>query len=207
MAGENSFKKNYHRYDQWFDNNKDSYKLELEVLKKFVPKNGKGLESGVGTGKFAVPLNVEYGIDPVFEMFEKAKEQGVKTVCAKGEKLPFQSEVFDFVLAVTTICFYDDILSSFEEAFCVIKKGGVFILGFVDKGSWLGEIYQEKKEKSPFYKDAVFYSAEEIKGILELAGFSGFEFGQTLLQEEKNAVIQGYGKGGFAAIKAVKGGF
>ncbi|MDY0132052.1 MAG: class I SAM-dependent methyltransferase [Desulforegulaceae bacterium] len=205
MAGEEAFKKNYQRYDKWFEDNPSLYETELEALKRFVPKSGKGFESGVGTGKFALPLNIEFGIDPVKEMFEEAIKNGIKTVCAKGENLPFKDNCFDFGLAVTTICFYDDILLSFKEAKRVIKKGGCLVLGFVDNGSWMGKVYREKKHKNPFYKDAVFYTVDEVKELLETAGFEKIEIIQAIFEDNLKKIAQGYGKGGFAVIKGVKG--
>ncbi|MDY0360665.1 MAG: class I SAM-dependent methyltransferase [Desulforegulaceae bacterium] len=205
MAGEQAFKENYKRYDKWFEDNTLLYETELEALKKFVPKSGKGFESGVGTGKFAIPLKIQYGIDPVKEMFDKAIENGVKTVCAKGEKIPFKDNCFDFALAVTTICFYDDILLAFKEIKRVLKKSGTFVLGFVDNGSWMGKIYREKKHENPFYKDAVFYSVDEVKELLLLAGFKDIEFYQAIFEDNPKKIEKGYGQGGFAVIKGIKG--
>lgn len=205
MAGEQAFKKNHERYDKWFEDNNLLYKTELEALKKFVPESGKGFESGVGTGKFAIPLKIKYGIDPVREMFENASKNGVKTVCARGEKIPFKDNSFDFALAVTTICFYDDILLAFKEINRVVKNKGSFILGFVDNGSWMGEIYREKKHENPFYKDAVFYSVDEVKELLFLAGFKDIEFYQAIFKDNPQKITQGYGQGGFAVIKGIKG--
>lgn len=205
MAGEQAFKENYERYDKWFEDNTLLYETELEALKKFVPKSGTGFESGVGTGKFAVPLKIQFGIDPVKEMFHKAIKKGVKTVCAKGEKIPFKDNSFDFALAVTTICFYDDILLAFKEIKRVLKKGGSFVLGFVDNGSWMGKIYREKKHENPFYKDAVFYSVDEVKELLDLAGFKNIEFIQAIFEHDPKKIAPGYGDGGFAVINGIKG--
>ena len=205
MAGERAFRENYSRYDMWFDNNKTAYELELKALERFIPGKGTGLEIGVGTGKFAVPLGVFAGADPVFEMFEKACAKGIKTVCAKGEKLPFKDNSFDYLLCVTAICFFDDILASFKEAFRVLKNKGSFILGFVDKASPLGQKYLEKKEKNVFYKEAFFYTVDEIVELLEISGFNDFGFLQTLIGES-DEITQGYGRGGFAVIKAFKKG-
>jgi len=60
-------------YDQWYERNKFVYLSELEALKKVVPKKGKGLEIGVGTGRFAEPLGISYGLDPSEKMLEIAK--------------------------------------------------------------------------------------------------------------------------------------
>jgi len=90
-------------YDQWYEENKFAYLSELEALKKVVPKKGKGLEIGVGTGRFAQPLGVTFGIDPSKKMLEIAKKRGIKTSVGKGENLPFTDNEFDYVLIVITI--------------------------------------------------------------------------------------------------------
>ncbi len=202
MAGEEAFDKYHERYDKWFEENDDLYSMEIKALKNFVPKSGVGLEIGVGTGQFAGVLDIEFGVDPVMNMGVKACEKGIKTVCGKGEILPFKDDIFDFALCVTTICFFDDILTSFKEAKRVIKKSGSFVLGFVDKESWLGKKYIEKKKENPFYRDAVFYSVPEVQELLEIAGFYGFEFSQTII-EGSSEVLEGFGSGGFTTIKAL----
>lgn len=57
---------------------------------------------------------------------------------------------------VTVICFLDDVLQAFKEAYRVLKPGGYILVGFIDKESVLGRQYMEKREKSLFYQDAVF---------------------------------------------------
>jgi len=55
-----------------------TYLSELKALKKVILEKKKGLEIGVGTGRFASPLGIEYGIDPSEKMLEIAKKRGVK---------------------------------------------------------------------------------------------------------------------------------
>ena len=46
-------------------------------------------------------------------MRKLARKRGLHVYDAVAERLPFESEQFDFVLMVTTICFLDDIRTSF----------------------------------------------------------------------------------------------
>ncbi len=57
------FDRNWKKYDSWFEKHKDVYFSELKALKKVIP-GGFGLEVGVGSGRFANPLDVKMGIDP-----------------------------------------------------------------------------------------------------------------------------------------------
>jgi ubiquinone/menaquinone biosynthesis C-methylase UbiE len=66
------------KYDQWFDENRHAYETELLALKKFVPKAGNGLEIGVGTGRFAVPLGIRVGVEPAKAMAEVARKRGIE---------------------------------------------------------------------------------------------------------------------------------
>ncbi|MDP8266919.1 MAG: hypothetical protein P9M07_08295 [Candidatus Aceula meridiana] len=73
----NIFDRYYKKYDAWYDRNKFIYLPELKVLNNFIPQGGRGLEIGVGIGRFAAPLNIIIGIDPSNNMIEIARRRGV----------------------------------------------------------------------------------------------------------------------------------
>jgi len=194
-------------YDEWFDGHADFYKAELETVRMLMPSaETRGIEVGVGSGKFAAPLGIREGVEPSVKMAEKAERLGIHVHSGIAENLPLSNEGFGFVLMVTTICFVDDILLSFKEAFRVLKPGGCIIVGFVDKESSLGRHYEEKRNQSKFYKDASFFSTREVLTYLSKAGFVQPEIKQTLIPgDRKMTVLDGYGKGAFIAVKASKG--
>ena len=196
-------------YDAWFDKYNYTYLSEVELFKKFVPKHQVGLEIGVGTGRFAEPLGVNYGIDVASEMIEIAKKKGLNVSLASSDNIPFEDNSLDYILLTTTICFLDNIERAFDEIYRVLKSDGFLILGFVDKQSFLGQSYLKKKDKSKFYENARFYSVAEILSFLKKYSFADIEIKQTLfsLPEEIGAlepILDGFGKGGFVAIKATK---
>ncbi len=200
---DNLFDKYYEKYDIWYEKNEFVYKSELEAIKKVFPKEGKGLEIGVGTGRFASSLNIEYGIDPSIKMLEIAKKRGVKVFQSYGEKLPFVDEMFDYVGIFISICFVEEPQKVIKEAFRVLKKRAKIIIGIVDKNSFLGKYYQEKN--SVFYKSAKFFEVKEITTLLANAGFKDFDYWQTLFcLPDKIDKIQepekGFGKGGFIVV-------
>ena len=49
--------------DEWFDGHELVYQAEVAALGSSYPL-GMGIEVGVGTGRFAVPLGVQFGLDP-----------------------------------------------------------------------------------------------------------------------------------------------
>lgn len=208
MLKSTPFENNVERYDNWFERYPLVYQSEINAIKSLVT-GGFGLEVGVGTGRFAQPLKVEIGLDASFNMLRLAKERGVKVVRGLAEYLPFRSEVFDFVLFVTTICFVDNVGKSLEEAYRVLKRGGAIVVGFVDRESPLGKLYLRKRGQSVFYKEAKFYSVQELLDYFKKAGFSDFVVKETLFGEsldipEVQHVEDWSGRGSFVVIKGLK---
>ncbi|MBW1849116.1 MAG: class I SAM-dependent methyltransferase, partial [Deltaproteobacteria bacterium] len=157
------FDKHSDAYDEWFKKNIVLYEAELEAIRQLIPPPGaEGMEVGVGSGKFAAPLGIKIGVEPSEKMAIKAKMLGINVYPGVAEELPFSDGRFDYLLMVTTICFVDDVIKSFKEAFRVLKLSGCIIVGFVDKESELGRKYADKKEESKFYKDAAFFSTQEV---------------------------------------------
>jgi len=195
-------------YDNWYEENKFAYLSELEALRKVVPVKGKGLEIGVGTGRFAQPLGIRTGIDPSSRMLEVARSRGIKTYPGVGENLPFGDKEFDFILIAITMCFVENPEQVIEESRRVLKDNGNLIIGIIDKNNYSGKVYQDKKlQGHRFYKVANFYSPEEIVGLLKKHNFNKFTFYQTIFRprEELKKIEKpkkGYGKGSFVVIAA-----
>ena len=206
MAKTEPFDKYSDEYDVWFDKNVDLYEAELAAIRQLIPVHrSQGMEVGVGSGKFAVPLGIKVGVEPSENMATKARLQGIEVYSGVAEELPFSDGKFDYVLMVTTICFVDDVAKSLKEAFRVLKTDGLIIVGFVDKDSELGKEYSEKKESSRFYKDATFFSAHEVLSYLEGSGFVISNILQTLIPGElPNTIMESFGRGSFVVIKAIK---
>jgi len=201
------FEKYSKEYDKWFIKNQNIYLAELNVIKRLVPSGKFGVEIGVGSGRFALPLDIKVGVEPSKKMAEISRKKRIQVYEAVAEQLPFKDKKFDFVLMVTTICFIDDILKSFQEAFRILKDDGFIVVGFVDKNSELGKRYQLKRKESKFYKDATFYSVKEVINFLRKTNFENVVIRQTVFSSEidkLNHVESGYGKGSFVVIKAVK---
>lgn len=209
MAKIEPFQKHIIKYDRWFKENRYAYQSEINAIKDLLPEFDTAVEIGIGSGKFAIPLGIKFGIEPSEKMRNSAKRRGIEAVDGVGENLPLKDSSFDLALMVTTLCFLDDVKKAFSEVYRILKPGGYFINGFVDKNSSIGKIYQEHKEKSIFYKIATFYSTEEVTSILEKAGFKNIVFRQTIFNTidmitNTEPVKEGYGEGSFVAVRAQK---
>ncbi|MFC7115130.1 class I SAM-dependent methyltransferase [Natronoarchaeum sp. GCM10025703] len=201
------FETHTERYEGWFEKHEDAYQSELAALDRLVPATGRGIEIGVGSGRFAAPLGIDVGIDPAEAMLERARKRGVDVARGVAEQLPVRDATFDTALIVTTICFVDDIPRTLAEADRILSASGQLVIGYIDKDSPVGRIYQENKEQNPFYREATFVSTDDLLDSLEAAGFSEFEFVQTIYQwldeiDDPEPIEDGYGDGSFVGIKA-----
>ena len=209
MARTEPFDKYLDEYEQWFEEHHFVYESELEAVGQFIPKGGKGIEIGIGTGRFALPFGIKEGVEASCVMRHFATHKGLEVYDGIAEELPLPDEIYDFVLMVTTICFVDNINKAFHEVRRILKPGGNFIIGFVDRDSPLGKTYGAIKDQNKFYRYATFYSTDEIKKMLERNWFRNIEVIQTVFGElpyihNLQRFKKGYGEGGFVVMNATK---
>jgi SAM-dependent methyltransferase len=209
MVKTKAFDNNVNAYDAWFDIHEASYKLEIEAVRQLLPRTGEGVEIGVGTGRFAKPLGIHLGIEPSSAMRAIAIKKGINVLDGIAEALPLENESCDYALFVTTICFLDSLEKAFSEAHRILYPGGFIVIGFIEKESVLGKKYEKRKSESEFYRDATFYTVEEIVKVLKSTGFTNFKFVQTLFSDtgkssHRQAVKEGYGEGSFIVLRAQK---
>ena len=197
------------RYDHWFERHADAYVAELLAVRALLPLGGESLEVGVGTGRFAGPLGVGWGIDPATAVLPYARQRGVVPVRGTAEALPFTAASFDSVLVVTTVCFVDSVAKHLAEVRRVLKPGGSLLVGLIDRDSPLGRVYRQRQAESPFYAPAHFLSSAELGEALAAAGLQADAWAQTLFEDgssETGAGPQptrpGTGEGSFVVARA-----
>lgn len=207
----NIFNENVEAYEAWYERYPEVYLSEVAAIKdQFLnlSENIKGIEVGIGTGRFAQVLGIKEGVEPANEMAALALKRGIEVVNGTAENLPVKDLYFDFVLFVT-ICHLNSVKQAFKEALRVLKPKGSIIVGFIDKDQKIGKTYEENRMRSTFFRYANFYSVAQVTKLLKEAGFKDFEYNQTLfgeLDEIKEVQLpkQSYGEGSFVVVKAIK---
>lgn len=202
-----AFDKSTLEYDNWFEEHSNLYQSEILALKEAIPVHKKGVEIGSGTGRFSLPFKINIGVEPSSNMSELAMQKGMTIINAIAEKLPFHNHSFEFALMVTTVCFLSDIPKAFSEIHRILKPHGEIILAIIDKNSELGIKYEKEKSENKFYKDAHFHSTQEITELLIQTNFHDLSYWQTITKSNANEIeqpTQGFGKGSFVVIKAIK---
>ncbi|MBK8427628.1 MAG: methyltransferase domain-containing protein [Lewinellaceae bacterium] len=195
-------------YDGWFDRHPTLFQSELAAIRLVLPPFGKGLEIGVGTGRFASALGIRHGLEPLDDFAEIARSRGIEVVKGVAENLPYPAVSFDLVLMVTVDCFLDDVPKAFAEAHRVLIPGGSFVVAFLDKNGSIAKKYKESGKAA--YQNARFHSPEEIVDVMTGAGFAGFRFAQTLFSHNEDEIIGvekpafGVRKGSFVVVAGLK---
>lgn len=99
---------------------------------------GYVLENGCGVGEYLSRISREaafaVGLDVEFERLLDARSENKNLVCAVGENLPFQSDVFDLVLSNEVIEHVGDDRRVVEETLRVSKQGGRMVFFCPNRG-------------------------------------------------------------------------
>lgn len=201
------FDAHHQRYDAWFEKHEAAYVSELLALRPFVSWEGRGVEIGVGSGRFAAPLGLQVGVDPSIEMLTRAQARGIEVVQGTAEALPFADDSFDHALVVTTICFVDSPALMLAQARRILKPDARLVIGFIDRESALGQAYLAHQAESVFYREATFYSSAEVGSLLVAGGWSIRAWAQTLVTPlaalcDIEPLRPGTGSGAFVVVQA-----
>ena len=127
------FNENVEEYEAWYEEYPEVYNSEVLAIQEQLlklPENIRGIEVGLGTGRFSEPLGIKEGVEPSENMAAIARERGIEVTNGIAENLPIRDLYFDFVLFVT-ICHLDNLKLAFEHAHRILKSGGSIIIGLL----------------------------------------------------------------------------
>lgn len=141
------------------------------------------LDIGCGDGELALRFwecgARSTGIDASPEMIEAARARAnhrqapVAFEVAAAEQLPFESEHFDVIVAVTTLCFIRDAASVFREVARVLRPGGRVIIGELGRwNTWAAVRRIRAWTGSVLWRRAKFRTQRELRSLAENAGLS-----------------------------------
>lgn len=185
------------------------YASEVPAVRSLLPQFHRGVEIGVGTGRFAVPLGVPWGVEPSGTMGAMAQARGVSVIAGVAEALPFRPQAVDLVLLVTTVSFLPDVRQALREACRALQPGGTLVVADIDRASYWGRRYEARKTESIFYRSARFFHADKLATMIARAGFDRLTSAQTVFHDpermrQPDPVKPGYGDGLFVVFSGVK---
>ncbi len=177
------FNENAREYDRWYDT-PPLFDIELEAIRSTsIPFMRPGLEVGVGPGRFAQALDIEFGLDPALSPLQLARHRSIISINGIGEQLPFRAQSIGTVYLFFTLCFLADPAAVFKEFFRVLKPEGLMVVGFIPSlSSWGKHLSRKGEENHPYYRFARFQTVAETKAKLTGHGFTILEAWSTLFQ-------------------------
>jgi hypothetical protein len=72
------FDEYWKEYEEWLAEPHHIYLTEVDAIRHFIPVNIRGIEIGIGTGRFALPFCIKEGIEPSQAMKKSAERKGLK---------------------------------------------------------------------------------------------------------------------------------
>lgn len=97
---------------------------------------------------------IDYSSKQIESEYNVAKREGFTIEAIEGDmtkKLPFDDDTFDIVFHPVSNCYVEDVQHIFNEAYRVLKKGGIFLAGLNNEINYI--VDQNEREivwKMPF---------------------------------------------------------
>jgi len=153
------------------------------VLEQLRPGPGsRFLDIGCGGGKGAaylvqqVPDARAVGVDISDTVLRKAQagragaEPRLLCLHAPAQRLPLADGAFDAATTVMTFHHLRDAEQVVREVYRVLRPGGAFVIADVDRGHWMGPLF-EGMEHLLFDRGTRARTADEYRELMEEAGF------------------------------------
>ena len=225
-----SFDKYAEKYDAWFLENKNVLYSEVKLVAHTLKNAEHILSIGCGSGLFEMILEKEFGIsikegiEPSVDMAEIARKRGLSVEIGTAENAYIESGKYDTILYNGCPSYINNLEKAIKDSYAALKENGKIVLIDIPKessygllynlaklaGTWEHKLLENIYPRNPYPIELVCQSnwrttAEKI-ALLEKAGFSDFEFAQTLTRHPiySNNIIEepisGYDSGDYVAI-------
>ena len=160
--------------------------LEDRLLFRFIgdPKGSDVLDIGCGDGTFAMSLRERgariRGVDASPAMIDAAMKRaavvqadGAMFQVGRAQRLPFDDDSFDIVVAKTILCFVKDPTDAFAEMARVLRPGGRLVIGELGRWSlWALQRHLRALFGSRLWKMGHSWTAGQLCGYATGAGLS-----------------------------------
>ncbi len=161
-------------YDAWYDTPKGAaiFREVTDALRPLLSNLPRPwLEVGVGSGRFASELGIDFGIDPARQPLVIARGRELLAVRGVGERLPLRDGSVGAVLLVVTLCFVRDPAAVLSEVRRVVTAAGGAVIGTVFAESPWGQYCRQLAAAGhPYYREARFLTRSDLAIVLSNAG-------------------------------------
>lgn len=174
-------------YDAWYETPLGRLvdRLEKEAVFALLEARpgDRALDVSCGTGNYALTLAQQgfrvVGLDRSEPMLRtaqaKARRAGVAIplVRADGSALPLRASTFDVVTVILGLEFTADAGQTLEEVRRILKPGARLVVAILNRAA-LWTLWRRLKRwlVRSLWRDATFFTAEDLRGLLEARGFA-----------------------------------
>ncbi len=134
----------------------------------------KVLDVGAGTGRLSLPMAnrdahvTALDVSPKMLELVKRKNSKIQIIVGDAESLPFEDNSFDIVTAAFLIVHLKDPTRFFDEAYRVLKDGGILAVTNINQK----DPPQVKTKEGQIIIESFYHRPEKIKEILESLAFN-----------------------------------
>ena len=137
-------------YDSWYENSL-VFAIELAALQSLqTMMKGPGIEIGVGPGRFAREIGLEFGLDPAWKPLVLACRRGIQCCQGVGEQLPLRDRAMGRIYLLFTLCFTRDPQKVLAECCRCLRDDGHLVIGMIP----------QKKQRVTFFINMQTYTRQ-----------------------------------------------